>query len=126
MAVPCTLVEKEDPAMLSIPIKHAAPALRGKPPGELPHGLITPPDVVRQLVAEQKQKFGPEVYTAEAEERALCEHTLQYFFDQLGHEVLYRQTPEGPEVLAVGDEERLAYTRDMPIEEQRKLKHWLP
>ena len=28
--------------------------------------------------------------------------TLQYHFEGLGHEVLYRSTPEGPEVLAVG------------------------
>jgi len=112
--------------MLSIPIEHAAPSLRGKPPEELPHGLITLPEFVRRLVAKQKATFGPGVYTVQAEERALSEHTLQYFFDQLGHEVLYRQTPEGPEVLAVGDEERLAYTRDMPIEAQHRLKHWLP
>jgi hypothetical protein len=112
--------------MRSTPIEPAALSLRGKPPEELPHGLLTPPAFVLQLVAEQKEKFGPAVYTVAAEERALSEHTLQYFFDQLGHEVLYRETPAGPEVLAVGDEERLAYTKDMPLEEQRTLQHWLP
>jgi hypothetical protein len=35
----------------------------------------------------------------------LNEWTLQYFFDDLGHEVLYCPTPKGPEVLAVGFDE---------------------
>jgi hypothetical protein len=40
--------------------------------------------------------------------------------------VLYRVTPQGPEVLAVGIEEKLAFTKDMPLDERRKLKTWLP
>ncbi len=53
-------------------------------------------------------------------------YTLNYYFDYLGHEVLYRSTPEGPEVLAVGFSEILAFEKDMPLEEQVKLKTWMP
>jgi hypothetical protein len=60
------------------------------------------------------------------EERLLNQWTLNYYFDSLGHEVTYRRTPQGPEVLAVGDEERLALRRSIGEEEFRKLKSWLP
>jgi hypothetical protein len=112
--------------MLRYPIEPAAASLRGKPPEELPHGLITPPEFVRQLVAEQKAKFPPGIYTAATEERELSEHTLQWFFDQLGHEVLYRQTPEGPEVLAVGFDEIFALTDFRSSEKMNGLKTWVP
>ncbi len=52
--------------------------------------------------------------------------TLNYYFDYLGHEVAYRETPEGPDVLAVGDEEILALTKDMSLEEQLRIRRWLP
>lgn len=110
-------------------IDYNAPSLRGgldRRPEDLPHGLLTPPDEVRQLVAREKAKFAPEIFNAEAEERILNEWTLGYYFDYLGHEVLYRQTPEGPEVLAVGFEETLTYTRDLPLEEQLQLQTWMP
>ena len=112
--------------MLSFPVEPAAWSLRGKPPEELPHGLLTPPEFVRELIAEEKAKFGPAIFTAETEERALSQHTLQWFFDSLGHEVLYRQTPDGPEVLAVGFDEERAYTKGMSLEDQHKLKRRLP
>jgi len=120
------LAEKEETVMPSMPIEHAALSLRGKPPEQLPHGFITPPEFVRQLVAAQREKFGPVVYTREAEERALSEHTLQYFFDQLGHEVLYRQTPEGPQVLAVGFDEVFALTDFKNPEKMNGIKTWVP
>ncbi len=53
------------------------------------------------------------------------EWTLQYYFDYLGHEVLYRITPQGPEVLAVGFDEVLAFTKDMPLDERLKLETWM-
>jgi hypothetical protein len=90
------------------------------------HGLLAPPERVREIVAREKARFPATVFTAEAEERLLCELTLQYHFEALGAEVLYRGTPGGPEVLAVGDEERLAVTKDMASEERRRLKSWLP
>ena len=58
--------------------------------------------------------------------RELNRQTLNYYFDYLGYEVAYRETPQGPEVLAVGDEEILALTKDMSLEEQLKLRRWLP
>jgi hypothetical protein len=62
----------------------------------------------------------------EARVREQNRHTLNYYFDYLGHEVAYRETPQGPEVLAVGDEEIVALTKDMCLEEQLKLQRWLP
>jgi hypothetical protein len=105
-----------------------APSLQGGPkkPEDLPHGLIAPPDLVRQTVAQEKAKFPPEIYTPGVEERYLNRYTLQYYFDYLGYEVLYRSTPEGPEVLAVGDAEILAFEKGMSLEEQLKLNTWLP
>ena len=58
-----------------------------------------------------RQPDPPEVFDAVAEERTLNQWTLGYFFDYLGHEVIYRQTPAGPEVLAVGEEEVIQLTR---------------
>lgn len=106
-----------------------APSLQGgleRTPESLPHGLLRPPARVLELVAREKAKFPPEVFGPEAEKRITDAWTIQYYFDYLGHEVLYRSTPDGPEVLAVGDEERLAYTRDMTLEEQQHLQTWLP
>ncbi len=106
-----------------------APSLQGglcRKPEDLPHGKIVPPDLVLETVAQQKAKFPPEIYTPEAEERDLNQFTLQYYFDYLGHEVLFRSTPEGPEVLAVGFDEILAFEKDIPLEEQLKLKTWMP
>jgi hypothetical protein len=56
----------------------------------------------------------------------LNRQTLHFHFDYLGYEVAYRETPPGPEVLAVGDEEILALTREMTLEDQSKIKRWLP
>ena len=58
-------------------------------------------------------------------ERILNEWTIDYYFDYLGHDVIYRQTPEGPEVLAVGYEEEIRLRKTMPLEEQLKLKTWM-
>ena len=103
-----------------------APSLQGKMPklpGDLPHGLIAPPERVRELIEGERAKHPPAVF-ARHEERLMNEYTLQYYFDYLGHEVLYRITSQGPEVLAVGFGEILAFTKDMPLDEQLKLKTW--
>ena len=110
-------------------IDFSAPSLQGpqpKRPEDLPHGLITPPQEVRDLVADDKARFPSEVYTAEVEERVLNDWTLQHYFDYLGYEVAYRQTPQGPEVLAVGLEEDLALRKRIGEEEYRRLQTWLP
>jgi hypothetical protein len=105
-----------------------APSLQGKlpkRPEDLPRGLITPPQAVRDLVAREKAKFPPGRVTAEVEEQWLNDWTIQYYFDYLGHEVHYRRTPQGPEVLAVGEDETFALEKSMPLEEQLKLATWL-
>jgi hypothetical protein len=110
-------------------IDYTAPSLQGplpKRPEDLPHGLVVPPDRVRELVVKEKAKFSAEVFTPEAEERILNEWSLQYYFDYLGYEVLYRQTPEGPEVLAVGFDEIFARTQGMNPKAFEGLKTWVP
>src|SRR5207253_10311172 len=105
-----------------------APSLQGgypRRPEDLPHGLISPPDAVRELLAKEKAKHPPLVFNAACEERILNEWTLDYYFDYLGHEVIYRQTPAGPDVLAVGEEEVIRLKKTWPLEEQLKLKIWM-
>jgi hypothetical protein len=115
--------------MSSYIIDWSAPSLQGgypRAPETLPRGLISPPDVVRELLAKEKAKHRPEIFDAAAEERILNEWTLDYYFDYLDHEVIYRQTPDGPDVLAVGDEEVIRLKKTMPLEEQLKLEIWMP
>jgi hypothetical protein len=105
-----------------------APSLQGgleRRPEDLPHGLIRPPELVLELLAKEKAKYPPEVFDAAAEERILNQWVLDYYFDYLGHEVIYRQTPEGPEVLAVGEVEVIRLQKTLPLDEQLKLKTWL-
>ena len=105
-------------------IDHTAPSLRGKLPEELPHGLLTPPQEVRDSIAQERTKHPPATF-AKAEERLLNEWTVGFYFDSLGHEVVYRQTPAGPEVLAVGLEEVLALKKRLSLEEFLRLRTFL-
>jgi hypothetical protein len=93
-------------------------------PGGLPHGLVTPPPEVLALLEAERAKFPPEQFARHAE-RLLNEWTVGYFFDGLCHEVIYRPTPAGPEVLAVGSDEVFALRAKTPIEEQTRLKTFL-
>jgi hypothetical protein len=104
------------------------PSLQGevpKLPADLPHGLLTPPQQVRELVERERARHPPASF-AKAEERLVNEWTLQHYFEGLGHEVLYRPTPGGPEVLAVGFEEIRARTDDMDPEKMKGLRTWVP
>jgi hypothetical protein len=109
-----------------------APSLPGqppKPPRELPHGLVAPPQRVREIVAQEEERLSREmgiVPSPDALQRLTDDLTLQFYFDGLGHEILYRSTPAGPEVLAVGLDEILAVRQGMSLEEQLPLKTWLP
>jgi hypothetical protein len=109
-----------------------APSLQGrspKLPKDLPHGLIVPPQEVRDQIAGLEERLLREhgfTMNEEARVRELNRHTLNVYFDYLGHEVAYRETPQGPEVLAVGDEEVVALTKAMSLEEQLKIRRWLP
>jgi hypothetical protein len=111
------------------PIRDATvPLLQGelpKRPADLPHGLLTPPEKVRELMERERARHAPASF-AKAEERLLNEWTLQYYFDGLGHEVLYRPTAGGPEVLAVGFEEIRVRTDDMDPEKMTGLRTWVP
>jgi len=101
-----------------------APSLQGKLPKlpqDLPHGRITPPQKVHELIEVERGKHSPDLF-ARWEERLLNEWTLQYYFDYLGYEVVYVPTPKGPDVIAVGLEERLALRRRIGEDEYRKFK----
>jgi hypothetical protein len=105
-----------------------APSLQGKLPklpGDLPRGLIRPPQLVRELIEKERAKHPPEHF-ARAEERLLNVWTVQYYFDYLGYEVLYRRTPHGPDVLAVGFEEIMARTNKGDPEAMKDLETWMP
>jgi hypothetical protein len=95
-------------------------------PQDLPHGILAPPARVLEIVAQEKAKFSPEIFTTEAEQRLVHDLTLQYYFENSGVEVLYRRTPNGPDVVAVGFDEILAHTRNMALEERINLNTWLP
>jgi hypothetical protein len=97
--------------MLSFPLHNAALDLKGKPPEELPHGLLPIPPEVREIVAAQFARFSPEAFAPYAAEK-LCWETIGWFFYDLDVPVIYRETPEGPEVLAVGREKVRAYLND--------------
>ncbi len=71
----------------------------------------------------ERAKLRPEVFAA-ARETLLNDWTVGWYFQHLYQDVLYRPTPEGPEVVAVGFEELFALRKTMPVEEQRKLRHY--
>jgi hypothetical protein len=99
-----------------------------KKPPELPRGLLKPPQEVLDALAREKAKFPPGVFGGEFELRTLNEWTVDFVFGyKLGFldEVLYPPTPEGPVVVAVGLVEILDLTKDMPLEEQLKLRTWV-
>jgi hypothetical protein len=105
-----------------------APSLQGKLPklpAELPHGLLAPPPAVREQIEKERAKHPPEVF-ARAEERLRNDWTLQYYFEYLGHDVLYRPTPQGPEVLAVGLEESIQLRKTLSPEQQQGIQIYLP
>jgi hypothetical protein len=119
------------PAPTPSPEPNALPPEGSLPklPQDLPHGILKPPQEVLDALACEKARFAPGMYGGAYEERTLNDWTVDYIFrQQLGFadDVLYRPTPEGPEVLAVGGVEILAFTKDMLAEEQAILKTWTP
>jgi hypothetical protein len=110
--------------MLTFPLHNAALDLKGKPPEELPHGQLAIPEEVREVVEMRRGDFRPEVFAASR--IAMLNHeTVGWYFENLGHEVIYRVTPEGPVVLTVGRDEVPAFRKATPPEEQRKLEGYL-
>ena len=59
--------------------------------------------------------------SSEAWRRSLNRLAVSWYYDGLGQEVLYRETPEGPEVLAVGFDEIRAFTDGMKPEKMTGL-----
>ena len=110
--------------MITFPLHNAALDLKGKPPEELPHGLLPIPPEVREIVEMERPKYRPEVFAA-AQQTWLNDWTVDWYFENLYHEVIYRATPDGPEVLAVGFDEVLALRKTMPEEEQRQLRGYM-
>jgi hypothetical protein len=113
-------------------IDHTAPSLQGslpKQPQDLPHGIISPPARVLEVVAKEEERLASEqnlTIADQARQQMIEELTIQYYFDYLGYEIAYRSTPQGPEVLAVGFEEIHRRTKELSPEEQLKVKNWLP
>ena len=62
-------------------------------------GLLPVPREVNKLVARETAE---RPMSDAARRRLTAGFTLQYFFG--GHDLVYRETDQGPEVLAVGDE----------------------
>jgi hypothetical protein len=79
-----------------------------------PRGLLPVPPHVEQLVATEKSRLQPH-FTAEAEKRLRDDWTLQYYYE--GETVVYRITPQGVEVLAVGMDEMGKLLNGMTQEE---------
>src|SRR5438094_15933 len=103
---------------MQFPLEYAALSLRGKPPEELPHGLLAVPPEVRELIEERRGNWPPEVFAGEAL-RMLNLETVSWYFDGLNMQVMYRETPQGPEVLAVGRDEVFALKQRVPYEERK-------
>ena len=104
-------------------VEQATPSRRA-PGTKLPHGLVTPPAPVRERIEQERARLPPEMF-AKSEQRLLNEWTIGYIFDSLCLEVVYRPTPQGPEVLAVGTEEVIALKRTTPVAEQMNFETFL-
>jgi hypothetical protein len=62
--------------MLRFPLHNAALDLQGKPPEELPHGLLTIPPEVREIVNGQFAKYAPEARAVRGREALLRDRRL--------------------------------------------------
>jgi hypothetical protein len=88
-----------------------------------PRGLLPIPGEVKEIIAREEARLLAAheiVPTPEARQRMVDSFTLQYYYE--GFYVAYRPTSQGPEVLAVGDEEIGRLLRRMDQEERLKIK----
>jgi hypothetical protein len=88
-----------------------------------PRGLLPIPREVEQIIVKEEALLLNEhgiVPTPEARQRMVDTFTLQYYYE--GFYVAYRPTSQGPEVLAVGDEEIGRLLRGMDQQERLKIK----
>lgn len=85
------------------------------PPSPL-RGVLPTPLEVAKLVAREVKKLP---MSDEARQRVTNHWTLQYYFG--GHEIAYRETPAGVEVLAAGLEEIGQLVRKMPYAQRKGI-----
>jgi len=97
-----------------------APLVAARPK---PRGLLPVPPEVEAAVAEDDSSLLKEhriVPTAEDRQRQVNSLTLQYYYG--GHEVAYRLTPQGVELLAAGLSEIRQLVQGMSQEELLTIK----
>jgi hypothetical protein len=94
-----------------------------RPEGAHPRGLITPPPEVLAAIERERAKHPADAF-ARAEEGLVNDWTVDYYYGHQAAEVLYRRTPNGPEVLAVGPVEINALTEGRRPERMAGLKVW--
>jgi hypothetical protein len=92
-----------------------------KRPEDLPHGLVPPPQLVLDLVAKEAARVP---MNDEARKRITEDITLQYYYE--GLPVMYRRTPQGVEVLAVGLAEIAELTKKLTPQESRTVVTTVP
>jgi hypothetical protein len=85
-----------------------------------PRGLLPVPPEVEQDVAREVARIEGEhgfTLTSEAKQRMTNSLTLQHYYEN--QTIAYRQTPQGVEVLAVGDQEIGELVRRRGTEDRR-------
>ena len=94
-----------------------------KSPEELPHGLLVVPEIVRDALEKEWERLRPLVVDPAFIRRTRDDWTIDFYFRGYGHEVLYRSTEEGPEVLAVGLMARLAFQQSQGLTSEQLREH---
>jgi hypothetical protein len=94
----------------------SAIVLNDLPPPSPLRGLLPTPPEVAKLVAREVKRLP---MTEEARRQITNDWTLQYYFG--GHEIAYRRTPQGVEVLAAGLEEISQLLRTLPLSQRKGI-----
>jgi hypothetical protein len=98
------------------PVPQPAVIPSNLPPPSPLRGLLPPPPEVAELVAREVKE---RPMTDEARQHVMKEFTLQYYFG--GHDIAYRVTPQGVEVLAAGHEEIYTLLRELPYPQHKGI-----
>ncbi len=108
-----TVPKKREPERKGKVRKVTIEVIDPPPPSEL-RGLLPTPPEVEEIVERwcQERPASPE-----ARRRITEGLKMQYYFG--GHALVYRDTPKGREVLAVGDEEIRRFYRETPYPEHK-------
>lgn len=92
-----------------------------RPPAEDPRGLLPTPPIVKALVAREVLKIREvltEPITPEARQGMIDRYNLSYYFEN--RDILFRHTPQGVEVLAVGMDEIMKAYKTLSPDEHRQ------